>query len=216
MTDIELIEKIIMRIPRLKPFFVESISIKYELNVVRQVIRTLMNEKKVVSVSRGMYLRPKPPRFLKANGFLIRPESEDVISLIAKKTGEIIIHNQWAALNYVGLSTQIPVRPVYLTSGRSRIIKMKSGPDIRLEHINPKRIVMPGSVTCLVVTALWEKYSKPIHPLSIKKIHERLTSKEYTEVIANLDKMPVKIKEAFVRYQNMDPKDPLLIDYDYH
>lgn len=162
-----------------------------------------------------MYVRPKPTRF-KQYPYLISPQAEDVRKLIIKKTREIIIPNQWSALNYVGLSTQIPVRAIYYTSGRSRIIKMKQGGNIRLEHVNPKRIVMPGTITCLVVTALWDKYSKSIHPLTIKKIHERLTPKEYSEVIKNLDKMPVHIKEAFVRYQKMDPKDPLLIDYNYY
>lgn len=216
MTDSELIEKSIMRIPRLKPFFSDTVSAKYPIDVVRKVLKRLMKINKVVSITRGMYVRPKPTRYLDKVGYLISPDSEDVIKLVSKKTGEMVIHGQSVALNYIGLSTQIPVRPTYHTSGRSRIIKMKRGGDIRLEHINSKRIVMPGTVTCLVVTALWNKYSKSIHPLSIKKIHERLTPEEYSEVIKNLNKMPVWIKDAFIRYQNMDPSDPLLIDNDYY
>lgn len=214
MIDFELIEKSIMRIPRLKPFFADTISTKYPTDVVRKVINKLMKMNKVVSISRGMYVRPKFIRVLEIEANLIAPQAEHVVRLVSKKTGETIIHSSYVASNYVGLSTQIPVRAIYYTNGRSRIIKMKRGGDIRLEHIHPKRIVMPGTITCLVVTALWDR--SPIHPLSIKKIHERLTREEYSEVIKNLEKMPKKIKEAFIQYQNMDPKDPLLIDYNYY
>lgn len=206
MTDLKLIEKSIMRIPRLKPFFADTVSTKYPIDIVRKVIKKLIKKNKVVSITKGMYVRPKPTRF-KQYPYLISPHAEDVKRLIAKKTGEIIIPNQWSALNYVGLSTQIPVRAIYYTSGRSRIIKMKKGRDIRLEHINPKRIVMPGTIVCLVVTALWDKYSKPIHPLSIKKIHECLTHEEYSEIMQNLDKMPERIKCAFIEYQSMKRND---------
>jgi hypothetical protein len=213
MANAELIEKSIMRLPKCKPFFAETVSSKYPINAVRQVIKSLLKKNQIVSISRGMYVRPRSSRYLKKGEYLIVPQPEDIIRLIAKKTGETIIHNQWAALNYVGLSTQIPVRPIYYTSGRSRVIKLKRGADIRLKHINSKRIVMPGTVTCLVVTALWDRRSSFIHPLSIKRIHERLTSEEYAEVIKNLDKMPEWIREAFVQYQSMKPGDPRLEEW---
>jgi hypothetical protein len=43
---------------------------------------------------------------------------------VAQQRGEIIISSGAAAANALGLTTQVPVRSVYLTSGRSRTMNL--------------------------------------------------------------------------------------------
>jgi len=77
-------------------------------------------------------------------------------------------------------------------------------------HISPKKIVMPGTVTCHVVTALWFEGKKYLRPLIVKRLHHRLGDKYFNEVINHLDKMPAWMRKVFKRYQNMDSNDPEL------
>ena len=162
---------------------------------------------------RGMYVRPKKCRYLK--GEILMPGSYEIVKAISKKTGEVISEHGADAVNRVGLSTQVPMRAVYYTTGRSRKIKINEKFRIRLVHINPKKLVMPGTVTGLVVTALWylrADGASLVTPLAIKKIHHRIENKNFVEVLKHLDKMPVWMKRVFVQYQNMQPDDPLLIE----
>jgi hypothetical protein len=103
------------------------------------------------------------------------------------------------------------------TTGRSREIAENRGRSIKLKHISQKKLVMPGTITCFVVTALWHRGKDSITPMLIKKIHDRLGADEFAEVVKNLDKMPVWMRRVFLQYQNMGPDDPQLDDwYSYY
>jgi hypothetical protein len=47
-----------------------------------------------------------------------------VVSVVATQRGEVIAPSGAAAANALGLTTQVPVRAVYLTSGRSRTLNV--------------------------------------------------------------------------------------------
>ena len=49
---------------------------------------------------------------------------EKAVEALAVQRGEVIVPNGAAAANALGLTTQVPVRSVYLTSGRSRTMTL--------------------------------------------------------------------------------------------
>jgi hypothetical protein len=61
------------------------------------------------------------------------------------------------------------MRHIYYTTGGSRHIKVDGVNRVRLVHVNPKKIVMPNTVTCHVVTALWYEGKKYLKPRIVKK-----------------------------------------------
>src|SRR5207248_88904 len=65
------------------------------------------------------YLRPIASRFGTR-----APSVEQAVEALATQRGEVIVSNGAAAANALGLMTQIPVRSVYLTSGRSRTMSL--------------------------------------------------------------------------------------------
>lgn len=79
-------------------------------------------------------------------------------------------------------------------------------------HVNPKIVVMPKTVTCHVVAALWFEGEKFLRPLVVKKIHQRIGNECFSEVLKHVDKMPVWMQKVFVQYKNMQPDDPELIE----
>lgn len=72
----------------------------------------------------------------------------------------------------MGLSTQIPVRAMYHTSGGSRYIKINGENRIKLVHINPKKIIMPNTVTNnLSIKVAYRVVDDPVHNLVIPINH---------------------------------------------
>ncbi len=66
-------------------------------------------------VCRGVYMRPIETRF-----GLRAPAVEKAIDSLSALWGETIVPCGGAAANSLGLTLQIPVQPVYLTSGPGR------------------------------------------------------------------------------------------------
>lgn len=86
---------------------------------VDQSLSRLARRGALLRVGRGLYVHPVETRFG------IRPPSaEHVVQALALAKGEVIASHGAAAANALGLTTQVPVRMVYLTTGRSRTLKL--------------------------------------------------------------------------------------------
>lgn len=81
---------------------------------VDQDLSRLAGRGQLIRAGRGVYLHPIKSRFG------TRAPSEQAVEALAAQRGEIIVPNGAAAANALGLTTQVTVRSVYLTSGRSR------------------------------------------------------------------------------------------------
>jgi hypothetical protein len=175
---------------------------------VQRVLLRLAKNNEVGTICRGIYFRPEESHYLP--GRPIPPSTDKIIEAVSKKTGETITVHPAVALNQLGLSRQIPVHAIYYTTGRSRYIKINGENRIKLVHVSPRKIVMPNTVTCHVVTALWYEGKEYLKPRVVKKLHDRLKDKYFNEVLMHLDKMPVWMRKVFIRYQSMQPDDPEL------
>jgi hypothetical protein len=84
---------------------------------VDQALARLTRRGQIIRLARGQYVRPVQTRFGQRS-----PEVEKTVQALAASLGEVIAASGAAAANRLGLSVQVPVRPVYLTSGRSRTL----------------------------------------------------------------------------------------------
>jgi hypothetical protein len=71
----------------------------------------------VERIGRGLYLYPKYGELLKKN---VPASVDEVARAIARKFSWTITPNGETALNYLGLSTQVPAVPLYYSNGPSR------------------------------------------------------------------------------------------------
>ena len=95
---------------------------------VDQALSRLAEREQLIRAGRGVYLRPVASRFGTR-----APSVQQAVEALASQRGETIVSNGAAAANALGLTTQVPVRSVYLTSGRSR--KMNLGKQVvELRH----------------------------------------------------------------------------------
>lgn len=86
---------------------------------IDQALARLTKRGELLRVGRGIYVAPVISRFG------IRPPSpEKLIEAWAQQQQETVVPNEAAAANAMGISTQVPVRQVYLTSGKSRFLRL--------------------------------------------------------------------------------------------
>jgi hypothetical protein len=196
MKEIELVQNQVNRIPRGKPFAANSIGRQISYTNVRQVLSRLVRAGEIMRATRGIYVRPKEVPYLGK----VLPGSEEIIKIITQQTGEVIAIQGAEAAHRLNLSTQVPMQSIYYTTGNTRRIKVGKL-EIILKHISPSKLVKPGTVTCLVVSALWYLGKNQVNSEIIGKIKQRLKSEEFSELFKHLEQMPAWMAEALNQYQ---------------
>lgn len=195
MKEIELVQNQVNKIPKGKPFAMSSIGGKVSYANVRQVLSRLVKTGEIMRATRGIYVRPKEVPYLGK----VLPGSEEIVKAISKQTGEIITPHGAEAARILQLSTQVPMRPIFYTSGTSRKIKLGKQ-TITLKHISPRKQVKPGTITCLVITALWYLGRNHVNGSVINTIKQRLNEKQFSEVLKYIHQMPVWMAGAFKQH----------------
>lgn len=97
---------------------------------IDQTLSRLAREGKLFRVGRGAYALPVQGRF-----GVRAPSTEAVIEAIESTSGETVVASGAAEANALGLTTQVPTREVYLTSGPSRRLRLGNR-EIELKHGN--------------------------------------------------------------------------------
>ncbi len=83
----------------------------------------------------------------------LSPDPDAIASAVAQKTGSKLLVAPSQAANLLGVSTQVPAKPVYLTDGRSKTIRVGSQV-VRLKHAAPSRMILADSPSGVVIQAL--------------------------------------------------------------
>lgn len=115
---------------------------------VDQALSRLVRAGKLLRAGWGQYVTPIESRF-----GIRPPAAESVLQEVAKRRGETIASSGAAAANSLGLTTQVPGRMVYLTSGRSRTIKI-GAQSIELRHAPRWKLTLAGETAGEAVRAL--------------------------------------------------------------
>jgi len=145
-------QKVFNKMKRSKPgtlFFIEQFSELAEQAAIRKALQRLKENEKIVRVAQGIYVIPKESELV---GKII-PGAEEVIAAIAKKDQFRIVPTGIQAQHLLGLSTQVPMKLVYLTDGAPRTIHIGKQ-TINLKKTIPKNLIAKGEISGLVIQAL--------------------------------------------------------------
>jgi hypothetical protein len=115
----ELILKYMQGLPEGTPVAAKALLYLGNRAAVDQALARLARRSKLLRASRGFYVLPVETRYGKR-----APSPEMVVEALATQQGEFIASSGAAAANTLGLTTQVPVRTVYLTSGHDRTLKL--------------------------------------------------------------------------------------------
>ena len=105
---------------------------------IDQALSRLTREGKLLRVARGTYVTPVSSRFG------TRPPSpEKVVHALAAQSGDLVTPHGANSANALGLTQQVPVREVYLTSGRTHKLQLGRS-EITVKHA-PRWMLALGS-----------------------------------------------------------------------
>ena len=115
---------------------------------VDQALSRLARSGNLLRVCQGVYMRPVETRFGSC-----APSVSKAVSALADLWGETIVPSGGAAAHVLGLTAQMPVRSVYLTSGPSRRLQFGSLA-VELRHAPRWQLVAPNRRAGEVIRAM--------------------------------------------------------------
>ena len=150
---------------------------------VDQALSRLAERGQLIRAGRGVYLRPVTSRFGTRS-----PSVEQAVEALASQRGEIIVSSGAAAANTLGLTTQVPVRSVYLTSGRTR--KMNLGKQVvELRHAPRWQLALAHRPAGEAVRALaWLGHEKA--EAALMALKRKLPQTTFNELVAAASQLP--------------------------
>jgi hypothetical protein len=104
---------------------------------VDQALTRLAGRGELMRLSRGLYVRPIKTRFGTR-----APAAQKVVEGIAAARAETVVAHGAAAANSLGLTTQVPARVVYLTSGKNRRLRL-GAQVVEMKHA-PQWMLLPS------------------------------------------------------------------------
>jgi hypothetical protein len=163
---------------------------------VDQALKRLKERKELMPLYRGVYVRPVKTRFGTR-----APAAEKVVERFAATRAETVVAHGAAAANSLGLTTQVPTKLVYLTSGKTRSLKL-GAQVVEMKHA-PQWMLLPSHRAGEAVRALaWIGEDRAAEALTVLK--HKLPRSTVDELIAVRPALPgwlsKSIGQAFVSH----------------
>lgn len=146
-------------------------------------------------LARGIYAKPTFSKLLNKE---VLPGAEEVALAIAKRDKARLLPTGAYAQNALGLSTQVPLRMVYLTDGSPRTIKIGKR-SIQFKKTTPKNLALKGKISKLVVQALKDIGKDKATPQELEKIQNLLLQENKQDLKHDIDLAPQWIAEIMAK-----------------
>ena len=161
--------------------------------LVAQVLSRLERSGFLIRITQGIYLYPEMTRF-----GVVYPSLHDIATTIAKRDNATIIPSGPTASNQLGLSTQVPMKAEYLTSGSPRVVKVDKR-TINFKKCAPQYFLYKSQLMPLIVLSFKDFGKKNIDNEVLTRIREILhISPEKELVKEDLALAPLWIKQILI------------------
>ncbi len=189
-----------LKIGRLKPgdvFLPSDFKDIGTSTAIRKALSRLVETGRVERMGQGIYVIPK---YDKVFGKVL-PSIEQIADILAKKDHVKIKPSGQNALNKVGLSTQVPMRLVFLTTGHSKKIQIGKSAII-FKPTTAKKLSMKGEITSLLFLGLEELDLKTISPAQLDHIQMLIKKDSPENLKYNLRLAPAKVSDFIIKNFN--------------
>ncbi|MDR0834216.1 MAG: type IV toxin-antitoxin system AbiEi family antitoxin domain-containing protein [Candidatus Symbiothrix sp.] len=190
----KVLSKIIKR-GRGKIFFGNEFALLGSNINIRQALSRLCKKGTIIRLSPGVYLYPK----LDKTGDIIYPTVNEIMKQIMKRDRAKIVPTGVYALNALGLSTQVPMRYVFLTDGAARILKIGKL-QIKLQKTVAKNLAYKSEVCVLVIFALKEIGKGKPNEEELQKIYAALSHESKEKITHDALLAPNWISTIMLNY----------------
>lgn len=196
--------KILIKIKKAKRgtlFFSDNFSSIGNTETIRRTLNRLVEAGEIDRVASGIFVRPQIDKIIGK----ITPKIEDIVDAIARRDKAKIVPTGAYALNRLGLSTQVPMKIVYLTDGSARNIKIGNY-TISFIRTSPKNVAAIGKISRLAIQALKSIGKENIKQTEVEQIQNALLKEKISYLEHDLRIAPAWIKEI-IRYSLLKLKE---------
>ena len=155
---------------------------------IDQALSRLARAGKLMRIFQGVYMRPRQTRFGEC-----APSVGKALRSLAALWGETIVPSGGSAANCLGLTTQNPVRAVYLTSGPSRRLHF-GALTVELRHAPRWQLAAPHRKAGEVIRALSWLGPEEVED-SLEAVLPTLSDEDMEELSAARAIMPIWMAE---------------------
>lgn len=195
MSASKLISKFIENFPIGEPFASSELLKFGSRSNIDQILSRLVKTKKITRVARGIFVKQEIIPYV-GN---VLPEPSKIAETVARVSGETIAVHGAEAARQLQLTTQVPTKPIFLTSGTTRHIKI-GNTEVYLKHVAPRKIVNSKNIVGLVISALWYLGKNHVNGPVISKVKSKLTDEQFQQVQSSMESMPGWMVNSFYRY----------------
>jgi hypothetical protein len=166
-------------------------------DAIHQTFSRLAKNKTLLRLAKGIYVKPTLDPELGA----LRPSLENVAQQIAERDKVVIRPTGAAALNKLGLSTQIPTKVVYLTNGNPKRIQVGRSTIVFKKTTHKQLAVQPETVF-LAIQALIALRDQAEDPDIIRQLTEVLGVEKPADIREGARLAPQRIGRILYQIAN--------------
>ena len=137
-------------------------------------------------LGRGIYDKPRLSDRLGP----LSPSPDDVAQAIARRDGHTVSISPSRAANMFGLTTQVPAKPVYLTSGTTRDVPA-GRTTLRMRKASPRNLIGAGSNAGAAIQALRYVGRDGVNGDVIARLRAGLGPKDRVSLRKHVPELPV-------------------------
>lgn len=156
---------------------------------VDQALSRMARDGHLERACRGVYFRPIKSRFGSRS-----PAAFELARGIGTRMGETVVPQGAVAANALGLTTQVPVREVFWTSGPNRELKL-GAQKVEFRHVPRWQLILPGQPAGDAIRAL--AWAGPKHAeKTVRALGAKLSPSERDALIASRGALPSWLAQA--------------------
>jgi len=179
-------------------FFTDSFMAYGNAKAVSKALQRLVKAGEIERVAVGIYVRPIIDTVIGK----VSTSVEDIAKAIARRDRARIVPTGAYALNRLGLSTQVPLKVVFLTDGAARKIKI-GNTSITFKKTAPKNVAAVGEISQLAIQALRSIGKEKVSADEIKKIQQVLGKEKKSKLEHDIRLAPAWIREIMKPVLNL-------------
>ena len=150
-------------------------------------------------LARGLYDYPREHPALG----ILEPAIDDIAAALAGRDALCLQPTGAYAANLLGLSAQVPMKVVYLTDGRSRMVQIGKR-QITLKHTTPRNMATAGRISGLVIQALRHIGQPYVNEPVISQLNKRLDQPARKQLMKDIHYAPAWIAKIIRRLAERD------------
>lgn len=157
---------------------------------------------RIRQLARGLYDYPRTDSLLG----VLTPSPDDVARALAGRDAVRLQPSGAYAANLLGLSSQVPMKIVYLTDGRSRTVQIGKK-QILLKQTTPRNMATAGRISGLVVQALRHLGRRHVDDEVMARLDRRLDADDRKQLLKDVRYAPAWIADIMRRLGNIKEKN---------